>query len=96
MDFLFFLFIFILSDSSGVATCNLPDLKLIHCYYLLSRAIFINISPCVLFAVIASINMKKGGPRTSLFELCKKMQWPMPTLEATENKSRLALPTMLY
>ncbi|XP_052209161.1 endoribonuclease Dicer homolog 3a isoform X2 [Diospyros lotus] len=38
--------------------------------------------------VLASIDMKKGGPRTSLYSLCKKLQWPMPTFETTENKSR--------
>ncbi|XP_050268142.1 endoribonuclease Dicer homolog 3a isoform X1 [Quercus robur] len=38
--------------------------------------------------VIATINTKKGGPRTTLFELCKKVQWPMPTFNSTENKSR--------
>ncbi|KAG6677776.1 endoribonuclease Dicer homolog 3a isoform X1 [Carya illinoinensis] len=38
--------------------------------------------------VIASIKTKKGGPRTSLYELCKKVQWPMPTFETTESKSR--------
>ncbi|XP_054814842.1 endoribonuclease Dicer homolog 3a-like isoform X2 [Prosopis cineraria] len=36
--------------------------------------------------VIASINMKKGGPRTTLFELCKRLQWPMPTFLSTEHK----------
>ncbi|GJV73522.1 endoribonuclease Dicer homolog 3a isoform X1 [Tanacetum coccineum] len=31
-------------------------------------------------AVIESISLqKKGGPRTSLFELCVKKQWPKPT-----------------
>ncbi|XP_059641179.1 endoribonuclease Dicer homolog 3 [Cornus florida] len=38
--------------------------------------------------VIASIDMNKGGPRKSLFELCKRQQWPMPTFDATEHKSR--------
>ncbi|XP_007012461.2 PREDICTED: endoribonuclease Dicer homolog 3 [Theobroma cacao] len=37
--------------------------------------------------VIATINTKKGGPRTALFELCKKLLWPMPTFTATEHKS---------
>ncbi|OMO86445.1 hypothetical protein COLO4_21161 [Corchorus olitorius] len=39
--------------------------------------------------VIAPIDTKKGGPRTALFELCKKLLWRMPTFEAmvTENKS---------
>ncbi|XP_044463559.1 endoribonuclease Dicer homolog 3-like [Mangifera indica] len=38
--------------------------------------------------IIAPINMKKGGPRTSLFQLCKTMLWPMPTFDTTEHKSR--------
>ncbi|XP_028790121.1 endoribonuclease Dicer homolog 3a [Neltuma alba] len=38
--------------------------------------------------VIASINMKKGGPRTTLFELCKRLQWPMPTFDSAELKQR--------
>ncbi|CAK9137650.1 unnamed protein product [Ilex paraguariensis] len=38
--------------------------------------------------VLPSINMKKGGPRTSLYDLCKRLQWPMPTFESTEHKSR--------
>ncbi|KDO73671.1 hypothetical protein CISIN_1g0003791mg, partial [Citrus sinensis] len=41
--------------------------------------------------VVAPINMKKGGPRTSLFQLCKTMLWPMPTFETTESKSRTLL-----
>ncbi|XP_068480547.1 endoribonuclease Dicer homolog 3a isoform X1 [Phaseolus vulgaris] len=35
-----------------------------------------------------SINMKKGGPRTTLFEVCKKLQWPVPTFDSTEYKDR--------
>ncbi|XP_024966955.1 endoribonuclease Dicer homolog 3a isoform X2 [Cynara cardunculus var. scolymus] len=38
--------------------------------------------------VLKSINMNKGGPRTALYELCKKMQWPIPTLTPSEQKSR--------
>ncbi|CAL5419477.1 unnamed protein product [Camellia sinensis] len=38
--------------------------------------------------VLSSINMKKGGPRTALYDLCKRLQWPMPTFKSTENKSR--------
>ncbi|KAL9677647.1 hypothetical protein QQ045_005880 [Rhodiola kirilowii] len=37
---------------------------------------------------IESIDMKKGGPRSSLFQLCRKLQWPMPSFETTETKSR--------
>lgn len=32
--------------------------------------------------------MKKGGPRSTLYQLCKKQQWPMPTFETDEEKSR--------
>ncbi|KAK6912889.1 Ribonuclease III domain [Dillenia turbinata] len=38
--------------------------------------------------LVAPIKMQKGGPRTSLFELCKKLQWPMPTFTSAEYKSR--------
>ncbi|KAF8036139.1 hypothetical protein BT93_C1979 [Corymbia citriodora subsp. variegata] len=38
--------------------------------------------------VPVTVNMKKGGPRVSLFELCKKLQWPMPAFETTEQKSK--------
>ncbi|CAL8995994.1 unnamed protein product [Prunus brigantina] len=38
--------------------------------------------------VIKSINMKKGGPRTSFYELCKKQQWKRPDFESSETKSR--------
>ncbi|KAF7840248.1 endoribonuclease Dicer-like protein 3a [Senna tora] len=38
--------------------------------------------------VIASINMNKGGPRITLFELCKRLQWPMPTFDSEEFKQR--------
>ncbi|KAM1458352.1 hypothetical protein ACFX13_036267 [Malus domestica] len=37
---------------------------------------------------IASISTRKGEARISLFELCKVMQWPMPTFKITEQKSR--------
>ncbi|XVF48783.1 hypothetical protein PTKIN_Ptkin03bG0216400 [Pterospermum kingtungense] len=36
---------------------------------------------------VVAINTKKGGPRTTLFELCKKQLWPMPTFKATEHRS---------
>ncbi|TKY74839.1 Endoribonuclease Dicer-like 3a [Spatholobus suberectus] len=35
-----------------------------------------------------SINMKKGGPRTTLYEVCKKLQWPVPAFDSTEYKDR--------
>nr|XP_019070569.1 endoribonuclease Dicer homolog 3a isoform X1 [Solanum lycopersicum] len=38
--------------------------------------------------VIGPINMTRGGPRISLFELCKKLQWPMPSFESTERTSK--------
>ncbi|CAN1351385.1 Endoribonuclease Dicer homolog 3a [Linum perenne] len=38
--------------------------------------------------VIESISMKKGGPRITLFELCKRVQWPLPTFETTEHRSK--------
>nr|XP_027084395.1 endoribonuclease Dicer homolog 3-like [Coffea arabica] len=38
--------------------------------------------------VLPPIDMKKGGPRSSLFALCKRLQWPMPTFHTTERKSR--------
>ncbi|KAJ1382263.1 Ribonuclease III domain [Sesbania bispinosa] len=38
--------------------------------------------------VITSINMKKGGPRTTLYELCKRLQWPLPAFDSTEYKDR--------
>lgn len=40
------------------------------------------------YAAIAAINMKKGGPRTSLFDACRKLQSPRPTFETQETKSR--------
>ncbi|KAK9055311.1 hypothetical protein SSX86_026393 [Deinandra increscens subsp. villosa] len=38
--------------------------------------------------VLKSIDTKKGEPRTSLYELCKKMQWPVPTFNSSEQKSK--------
>ncbi|PRQ25534.1 putative ribonuclease III post-transcriptional gene silencing PAZ-Argonaute family [Rosa chinensis] len=38
--------------------------------------------------VIGPIDTKKGEPRKSLFDLCKKLQWPMPAFTTTEQKSR--------
>ncbi|CAH9128863.1 unnamed protein product [Cuscuta epithymum] len=37
---------------------------------------------------IPPINLRKGGPRTSLFSLCKSLQWPIPTFDASETKSK--------
>lgn len=41
--------------------------------------------------VIKSINMKKGGPRSSIYELCKRLQWPMPSFESKEQRSRFPI-----
>ncbi|XP_065848463.1 endoribonuclease Dicer homolog 3 [Euphorbia lathyris] len=41
--------------------------------------------------VIESINMKKGAPRSTLFELCKKASWMWPVIDTTEEKSRTPL-----
>nr|POF06045.1 endoribonuclease dicer like 3 [Quercus suber] len=45
-------------------------------------------SPNIATPVIESINLKRGGPRTTLFDICKRLQWPMPTFTPTEHKSR--------
>ncbi|CAO2817610.1 unnamed protein product [Amaranthus hypochondriacus] len=37
--------------------------------------------------VIGAVNTEKGGPRSSLYELCKTVQWPMPSFETSEHKS---------
>lgn len=34
------------------------------------------------------INKNKGGPRTALYDVCKRKQWPLPKFEPTEEKSR--------
>ncbi|WOL09052.1 endoribonuclease [Canna indica] len=34
--------------------------------------------------VLLTVNMKKGGPRTSLYELCKKRNWKMPSFESID------------
>lgn len=38
--------------------------------------------------VLLTVKMQKGGPRTALYELCKKSQWPMPSFVSTEQKPR--------
>ncbi|CAI9755614.1 unnamed protein product [Fraxinus pennsylvanica] len=38
--------------------------------------------------VMPPINMNKGGPRSSLFDLCKRLQWPLPTFQTYEEKSK--------
>ncbi|GAB4854001.1 helicase [Ancistrocladus abbreviatus] len=38
--------------------------------------------------VINPVNTIKGGPRTSLYGLCKRLQWPMPTFHSIERNSR--------
>lgn len=42
----------------------------------------------VVLTVVPPIEMKKGGPRNSLYTLCKSLQWPMPSFETTQEKSR--------
>ncbi|KAK7395386.1 hypothetical protein VNO78_15942 [Psophocarpus tetragonolobus] len=37
--------------------------------------------------VIESIDIKKGGPRTSIYSICKKLQWPLPKFICKETKS---------
>ncbi|KAF5190912.1 Endoribonuclease dicer-like protein, partial [Thalictrum thalictroides] len=37
--------------------------------------------------VVVTINKKKGGPRSSLYELCKRMHWSMPTFHSTGQQS---------
>ncbi|PHU09302.1 hypothetical protein BC332_21162 [Capsicum chinense] len=32
--------------------------------------------------------MRRGGPRMSLYDLCKKLQWPMPSFESVERDER--------
>ncbi|WCJ29281.1 dicer-like 3 [Euphorbia peplus] len=44
--------------------------------------------------VIESINMKKGGPRNTLFELCKRAHWMMPTFDTVAEQSRTPLTFM--
>jgi len=39
-------------------------------------------------SVILPVMMKKGGPRTALYELCQKSQWPLPRFESVEQKIR--------
>ncbi|XP_050366617.1 endoribonuclease Dicer homolog 3a-like [Argentina anserina] len=46
--------------------------------------------------VIKAINMKKGGPRVSLFELCKQLQWQMPTFKPTEKDFSFISTITLY
>ncbi|KAJ3678564.1 hypothetical protein LUZ60_002367 [Juncus effusus] len=36
--------------------------------------------------VSINVSVKKGGPRSALFKLCKTKQWPMPTFDFTEVK----------
>ncbi|GMH08010.1 hypothetical protein Nepgr_009850 [Nepenthes gracilis] len=41
--------------------------------------------------VIPPVNMQKGGPRTSLYELCRRLHWIMPEIKSTEDKSRMPI-----
>ncbi|PVH37629.1 hypothetical protein PAHAL_5G048900 [Panicum hallii] len=40
-------------------------------------------TPCSVFdePFVVKVKLSKGGPRISLYESCKKLQWPMPTFE---------------
>ncbi|KAK9099556.1 hypothetical protein Syun_026601 [Stephania yunnanensis] len=46
------------------------------------------VEPVTERVLVVVISTKKGGPRISLYELCKKFQWPMPTFTTDEQKSR--------
>ncbi|KAG0549124.1 hypothetical protein BDA96_01G228300 [Sorghum bicolor] len=39
-------------------------------------------------AVVLPLKMDKGGPRTALFRLCKRLQWPIPEFEFVEQRFR--------
>lgn len=39
-------------------------------------------------AVAVKVKLSKGGPRISLYESCKKLQWPMPTFEYVKVEQR--------
>ncbi|PNT67584.1 hypothetical protein BRADI_3g29287v3 [Brachypodium distachyon] len=39
-------------------------------------------------AVVVTLKMDKGGPRSVLFKLCKRLQWPMPEFEFVEQRFR--------
>ncbi|XP_051119547.1 endoribonuclease Dicer homolog 3 isoform X2 [Andrographis paniculata] len=41
--------------------------------------------------VLPPINMRKGGPRTALYDVCRKEQWPMPAFQTTEKSFRTAI-----
>ncbi|KAF3773196.1 Endoribonuclease Dicer-like protein 3b [Nymphaea thermarum] len=43
-----------------------------------------------------SIDMKKGGPRTSLFQLCKDMNWVRPTFEPRVSGPRFISKAILH
>ena len=46
-------------------------------------------SSCILScAVVVKVKLSKGGPRISLYESCKKLQWPMPTFEYVKVEPR--------
>lgn len=83
--------------------CTKFDRKLLHTVY--NTFVYTNrldielefMNGCLFsFAEIPPINMKKGGPRTSLFNLCKTLQWPMPTINPLETKSKYAKQTFLF
>ncbi|VAH04530.1 unnamed protein product [Triticum turgidum subsp. durum] len=44
--------------------------------------------PSLKEAVVLRLKMDKGGPRSALFKLCKRLQWPMPEFEFVEQRFR--------
>ena len=38
--------------------------------------------------MVVKVKLSKGGPRVSLYESCKKLQWPMPTFEFVKVEPR--------
>ena len=39
-------------------------------------------------SVVLTLKMDKGGARSALFFLCKRLQWPMPEFEFVEQRFR--------
>uniref|UniRef100_A0A1D1ZF59 Endoribonuclease Dicer 3a n=1 Tax=Anthurium amnicola TaxID=1678845 RepID=A0A1D1ZF59_9ARAE len=42
-------------------------------------------------AVLVSVKMQKGGPRIALYQLCKKLLWPLPSYESEDTKASNAI-----
>ncbi|KAL8153073.1 hypothetical protein V2J09_010833 [Rumex salicifolius] len=73
----------VVKDSAEVKACKKPKISQLP---MPNRTVQNNTS--IGTPAIAEIDMQKGGPRKTLFELCKRLQWPRPTFESTEKKSR--------